>query len=100
MSLNRCEHYLFEYIQTHKEEGQYWQGKVHSFTRKNLDIHEMAAELEQGLWAYYLERAGGSPKFAQGMPSKDLKRTSMRNLADHLIRLWVGVVPKKRSPQV
>ena len=97
MSLNRNEQYLFDYIEANKEEGQYWRAKVQSVSIKNIDAHDTATQLEGDLWAYYLERAQGAPKFAAGMPSRDLRRTSMRNLAEYLLRLWVQVKPRKNA---
>jgi hypothetical protein len=94
MSLNRVEQFLFDYLQSHREEGQHWREKVLSHTRSVADHHEAAQRLEFDLWSYYCERARSSRDFL-GHPAQDLRRTSMKNLADHLVRLWAP--PPRRS---
>ncbi len=97
MSLNRSEQYLFDYITANKDEGQHWHAKVQAYFRKNVSLHDLVVPFESELWAYYVERAQGSPKFGQGMPTKDLRRTSMKNLAEHLLRLWGPPATKKKN---
>jgi hypothetical protein len=55
MSLNRCEQRVFDYLQKHSEEGQFWQDKVRTISRAATDDHAAAAKLEAELWRYYEE---------------------------------------------
>lgn len=66
------------------------------------DPHEVAFALEGDLWAYYVERAGVVEPFRGEAAREGLRRTSMRNLADLLIRLWAPPPPKPkaRGPRV
>src|SRR4051812_10481910 len=52
MSLNRCEQRVFDYINSHPEERQYWLSKVQTVCRRAGDDHAAAAELDMELWRY------------------------------------------------
>lgn len=97
MSLNRCEQYLYDYIEGHKEERQHWRAKVLSLSRQFADPHELAQVLEGDLWTYFVERSKGSPEFQKGSPAKDLRRTSLRNLSEYVIRMWISVPTKPKK---
>lgn len=96
MSLNRNEQRVFDYLQARAEERHYWQSKVQSFAAAEADGHAAAHRLEAALWAYYLERAAAVPEFRAAAAREGLQRTSMRNLAELLLRLW-GPVRAKHS---
>lgn len=95
VSLNRNEQRVFDYLQAQAEERHYWQNKVQSFAAAQPDEHAAAARLETALWSYYLERAGVVPAFRDAAAREGLQRTSMRNLAELILRLWGPPRPKR-----
>ena len=96
VSLNRCEQRLFDYLHAHKEERQFWEGKLRSFLKNSTDDHAAAARLESELWRYYVERSAVAAPFREAALREGLQRTSMRNLAELLIRLWSEPRPKRK----
>ncbi len=54
--------------------------------------------LEPELWRYYVERSEVVALFKEAVRHEGLGRTSMRNLAELLIRLWTEPRPKKKNP--
>lgn len=94
MSLNRSEQRVFDYLQGHPEERQYWIAKVQTVCRTERDQHDAARRLETELWRYYEERSAVAQPFKDAARLEGLKRTSMRNLAELLIRVWVEPRPK------
>lgn len=100
MSLNRCEQRIFDYLQRHPEERHYWQGKFQAVTKAAGDDHVAAAQLEPELWRYYTERSAVAAPFKEAVRHEGLQRTSMRNLAELLIRLWTEPRPKKKPAAV
>src|SRR3954462_2573654 len=99
MSLNRCEQRIFDYIKGHPEERHYWFSKVQTVCRSAADDHAAAAQLESELWRYYEERSAVAAPFKEAVRSEGLKRTSMKNLAELLVRLWTEPRPKKKSAE-
>ena len=99
MSLNRCEQRVFDYLQHHPDERHYWQGKFQSVTKALGDDHVAATRLEIELWRYYEERSAVAAPFKEAARVEGLSRTSMRNLAELLIRLWGEPKPKKKAPE-
>lgn len=97
MSLNRCEQRVFDYLQRHPEERHHWQNKVQTVCRRVGDDHEAARQLEAELWCYYVERSGVIPSFKEAARTEGLARTSMRNLAELLVRLWTEPKPKRKN---
>jgi hypothetical protein len=97
MSLNRSEQRVFDYLQGHPEERQFWVGKVQSVCRSLRDDHAASLRLEAELWRYYEERSAVAQPFKEAVRHEGLKRTSMRNLAELLIRLWTEPRPKKKT---
>ena len=95
MSLNRCEQRVFDYLQGHREERQFWQDKVRAAAGA-LGDHAAAVRLDGELWRYYLERSAVAPAFMEAARLEGLQRTSMKNLAELLLRLWTE--PKPRKP--
>jgi hypothetical protein len=96
MSLNRCEQRVFDYLQKQTEERNFWVGKVQAAAKRATDDHGAAAQLEAELWRYYEERCGVVPALRQAAALEGLRRTSMRNLAELLLRLWTEPRVKKK----
>jgi hypothetical protein len=97
MSLNRSEQRVFDYLQSHKDERHYWQGKFQRLA-KALDDERVAIErLEPELWRYYLERSSVASPFKEMAAIEGIQRTSMKNLAELLMRLWTEPRPKKKA---
>ncbi|MBI5382008.1 MAG: hypothetical protein HZA31_08920 [Opitutae bacterium] len=98
MSLNRSEQMVFDYVQQHPEERHFWQDKVRGLAAGSPDTHQTAHTLESELWHYYLERSRVTEPFRGAVAREGGRRTSMRNLAEHWLRLWAPPRPKKISP--
>jgi hypothetical protein len=98
MSLNRCEQRVFDYLQGHPEERHYWQMKFQQAAKATTDDHVAVARLEPELWRYYEERSAVAAPFKEVAQHEGVHRTSMKNLAELLIRLWTEPRPKKKSP--
>ena len=96
MSLNRCEQRVFDYLQRHPDERHYWQGKFQRVAKDAHAEHIAVEQLEPELWQYYKERSGVVPVFREAARYEGLQRTSMKNLAELLLRLWVEPKPKKK----
>jgi hypothetical protein len=96
MSLNRCEQRVFDYLQSHPEERHYWIGKFQGALKEAGDEHIAAFRLESDLWRYYQERSAVASPFKEAAQVEGLRRTSMRNLAELLLRLWTEPRPRKK----
>jgi hypothetical protein len=96
MSLNRIEQALFDYIRSHPEERQYFQDKVRAIVAASDDAHRAAARIDTELRRYCEERRSAVPSFLGGELPPGPLRTSMRNLAEFLVRQWTE--PKPRKP--
>jgi hypothetical protein len=99
MSLNRSEQMLFDYVQGQSEERQYWKNKVQAIVGRSADVPIAVASLDSELWRYYVERSEVVPVFVAAARAYGLKRTSLKNLAEYLIRLWTEPRPKKPKPK-
>lgn len=97
MSLNRTEQMVFDYVQQHSEERRHWEDKVRTISARAGDPHGAAVTLEQELWAYYEERSAVAPPFREMARREGVRRISLRNLAEHLLRLWAPVKAKQKS---
>ncbi len=97
MSLNRCEQRVFDYLQRHREEGQFWQDKVRAISRAAANDAAAVARLEPELWRYVEERSGVAPVFVEAARREGLQRTSLKSLAELLLRLWTEPRPKPAS---
>ena len=95
MSLNRCEQRIFDYLQSHADERHFWIGKVQTVCR-SLDEHAAVARLDAELWRYYEERSAVAAPFKEAVRHEGLRRTSMKNLAELLVRLWTEPRAKKK----
>ena len=96
MSLNRIELALYDYVKTHPEERQYWQHKVRALAAESPGAPAAAARIDAELWRYFLERSSVLPELRALAHGPAPARTSLRNLAEFLVRLWTE--PKPRKP--
>ena len=88
MSLNRTERALCEYIESHVEERQFWQGKVRDLMSESRNDPVTAAGLAEQLRRYCQERGSVGALPAQVIGSEGLGSVSFRNLAEHVMRIW------------
>lgn len=95
MSLNRTEQRLFDYMLKHAEERQYWQHKVQRIAAGEPDRHAAAHRLDAELWHYHRERIGVVPELRDAAGREGTARTSLKNLAEYLLRLWAPPPPKR-----
>ncbi len=95
MSLNRTEQLVSDYVEQHPDEKNYWMEKVRSVAAREQDEHIAAARLADELWSYVEERSAVAAPFRDHAHREGLRRTSMRNLAEYWMRLWVAAKPKR-----
>src|ERR1700734_3137757 len=88
VSLNKSEQMLYDYVQGQTDERNYWQNKVQTIVSESSEVPAAVARLDAELWRYYVERCGVTPVFIAAARAYGLERTSMKNLAEYLIRLW------------
>jgi hypothetical protein len=55
--------------------------------------------IESELWRYFLERSAVVPTFKEAAAREGLRRMSMLNLAEHLMKKWLPSRVVKR-PQI
>ena len=94
MSLNRFEQTVFDYIQNHVDERQFWREKVREVAAADRNHFAVGGLLEIELRRYCLERShvvAPIRDFVNASPN----RLSLRNLAEHLLRIWGPVRPAK-----
>lgn len=96
MSLNPSEQMIFDYVQRHPDERHYWVEKVRKTSAAAIDDHAAATALEPDLWRYFQERSAVASPFKESAQRHGLQRVSMKNLAEHLLRLWLAPRPKKQ----
>lgn len=97
MSLNRCEQRVFDYLQSHLDERQHWQGKFQRIAKETNDEYLAILKIEPELWRYYEERSAVVEPFKSAVLHEGRRRTSMKNLAELLMRLWLEPRPKKKT---
>ena len=97
MSLNRCEQRIFDYLQRHPEERQFWNEKVQTIAARLPDSESATGRIETELWRYYEERSAVAAPFREAARTEGLQRVSMRNLSEHLLRLWIAPKPPKKG---
>lgn len=95
MSLNRAEQMVFDYLQQNADEKRHWHGKVSGVSARARDPHIAAIELEDELWRYFEERSAVASPFREAAQREGLRRISLRNLAELLLRLWAPVKVKR-----
>ena len=88
----------FDYLEKNHDEFHFWKEKVQTVAKSVNSDHEAARRLEEELWAYVVERSGVVSPFLDEAQREGLPRTSMRNLADYMLRLWT--VPRKKPKKV
>ncbi len=93
MSLNRAAHAIFEYIENHAEERQFWQGKVRDLMGASQDDFGSATVLADELRRYAAERVRVGALPAQVIGREELGGMIFRSLAEHLMRIWGPVRP-------
>ena len=86
---------MFDYWQGNPDERHFWENKVREAVRRAGDDHAAVARLEPELWRYYEERSAVAAVFKEAARHEGLQRTSMKNLAELLVRLWVDRGPKR-----
>ena len=97
MSLNQCEQRVFDYLQSHQEERQHWQEKFQAAARV-ADSEHVAVDILAGeLWRYYEERSAVVSPFKEAAVLEGVRRISMKNLAELLLRLWTEPRAKTKS---
>jgi hypothetical protein len=96
MSLNRAEQMTYDYVQANVEEQRYWHEKVRAVAQRARDQHTAATELEEALWRYYEERSGVVSPFRDVALREGLRRISLRNLSEYLLRVWTPPQTKKK----
>jgi hypothetical protein len=97
MSLNRTEQMVFDYLQAQPDEKRHWHEKVCGVSARARDPHAAALELEAELWRYFEERSAVASPFREAAQREGLRRISLRNLAEYLLRLWAPVKVKPRA---
>lgn len=96
MSLNRYEQTIFDYWEHQPDERRHWQVKISEAARGAGTSGDAARVLERELWDYFVERSQHVAQLRELHPV-GLRRVSMLNLAEDLIRRW-GPPPKPRKP--
>ena len=97
VSLNRTEQMLYAYVLKRPEERQYWREKVRALAAGLDGASGTVSKLDAELWRYYLERSAVEPAFKADIRAYGARKTSMKNLAEYLVRLWTD--PKPRPTQ-
>ncbi|MCX6936718.1 MAG: hypothetical protein NTU80_02285 [Verrucomicrobia bacterium] len=100
MSLNRNEQRVFDYLHAQADELRHWQGVVRREVERASDSHTLTSGIERQLWRYYEERAAVAEPFRSAARQEGLVRTSMRNLAELLIRLWTSPQALPKSTEL
>jgi NurA-like 5'-3' nuclease len=95
VSLNRSEQQLFEYIEANLEERHFWEYKVRAFDAKFSDRSETARQIERELWRYFVERSTVVPRFKEIAAREGVRRVSLQNLSEYLMRRWLAPRPKR-----
>ena len=98
MSLNRNEQMLYDYVLGQVDERHHWRNKVQSIVSGSDEVSAAVSRIDAELWRYYLERSEVTPIFVEAARSFGLRRTSMKNLAELLVRLWTEPRQKKTAP--
>jgi hypothetical protein len=97
VSLNRCEQTLFDYVKSHSDERQYLQDKVRRLVSASPEVSTAVARIDSELWRYYEERRAVIPAFNQVLGNAGPRRTSMKNLAEFLVRQWTETKTKNKT---
>ncbi|HVW21149.1 MAG TPA: hypothetical protein VHC86_08015 [Opitutaceae bacterium] len=99
MSLNPYEQRVFDYLRAQPDEGRFWQEKIRKAALAAADQSGLTTRLERDLWGYFEERSQVLPAWREAARREGLRRVSMRNLAELLVRLWTEPRPKRRREE-
>lgn len=94
MALNQIEQRIYDYVRKNPDERHYWEHKVRSVAAAHGDDFTSAAALDIELRAYVVERVRVARQLAD-VPTG----TSMRSLAEYLIRMWTDPRPRKKKAE-
>jgi hypothetical protein len=97
MSLNRAEQTLFDYMESHADERHFWQDKVRDLMNNAGNDLAASAALATELGLYCEERSRAGWLSMKMITGEELRLTSFRNLAEHLMRVLGPVRPPRRS---
>ncbi len=89
---------LHDYLHAHAEERRHWQDVVRREAREASDVHAASLVIERELWRYYEERAQVAEPMRDAVRREGLRRVSLRNLAELLLRLWAADAVRPRDP--
>jgi hypothetical protein len=95
MSLNPGEQRIFDYLQGNRDEGRFWKEKIRTAAARTPDLHALAGRLDLELRHYHEERSAVVAHFRDKADRESLRRMSMRNLAELLLRIWTDPKPAK-----
>jgi len=98
MSLNKYEQALCDYLEHNLEEGRHWKVKVAGLAARAGDRMQVARDLERELWHYYVERAGQVARLRE-LNLGGVRRVSLQNLSEYLLRLYGPTVPARPAGQ-
>jgi hypothetical protein len=98
VSLNRCEQTIYDFVNSHSDERQYWQHKVRNILADSVETPAAVARIASELWRYYEERSAVMPSFGGIERASEIRRTSTKNLAELLIRLWAEPQSGRPAP--
>jgi hypothetical protein len=96
MSLNRGEQVLCDYVEAHPEEKAFWVERVRRAAAQQPDHAAATGWLAEELQRYHAERLTAVPALA-ARSGGVLPRTSLMNLAEYWLRLWVAPKPARRT---
>lgn len=97
MSLNRYEQMLFSYLENHAEEKRFWMSRVLELARRDGSAKDKVLDLNGMLWDYFEERSRFESPFREVAIHEGLRKISMLNLSEYLLRIWPPPVTKKRA---
>ena len=99
MSLNRYEHTLYDYWQRNPDELRFWQEKVRRLAGGRAPDPALVMTLNAELWRYYEERSRVVEPFRGMAEHEGLRKVSLLNLSEYLLRVWLPPRPvAKKKP--
>jgi hypothetical protein len=98
MSLNKYEQGLFDYLEGNPDEHRHWQSKVREASRHVGEPGAAARALERELWEYFTERSQHVARLRE-LNSGGLRRVSLQNLSEYLLRVFGPPVRPAKPPQ-
>lgn len=86
---------MLDYVENHPEEKRFWVDRVVRAATNERDHHAAAGWLAEELRRYCEERAAVTSPFREWREAGGIPASSLRNLAEYWLRLWV--VPRARN---